>query len=86
MKVRSLSCRLSQSVTSLVRSISSAVQKDASAFLYIFQMSSCAMGKRTKWLGLSCRSGSRGRSALGSAMDVGDCSGEDVLVLKVSQL
>jgi hypothetical protein len=49
-----------------VRSISSAVQKDASAFLYICQMSSCSMGKRTKRCGFSCRSGSRGRSVLGS--------------------
>ncbi len=39
---------LSQSVASLERLISSAVQKEASAFLYILQMSSCWMGKRTK--------------------------------------
>ena len=50
---------------SIVRSISSAVQKDALACLYICQMSSCSMGKRTKWCEFSCRSGSRGKSLLG---------------------
>ena len=39
---------VSQSTASLERSISSAVQKEASAFLYILQMLLCWMGKRTK--------------------------------------
>jgi hypothetical protein len=38
----------SQSTALLERSISSAVQKEASAFLYILQMLLCWMGKRTK--------------------------------------
>ena len=51
-----------------MRSISSAVQKDTSFFLYICQMSLCSMGKRKKRFGFSCRIGSRGRSVLGSAV------------------
>jgi hypothetical protein len=39
---------VSQSTALLERSISSAVQKEASAFLYILQMLLCWMGKRTK--------------------------------------
>ena len=51
-----------------MRLISSAVQKDALAFLYIFQMLSCLMGKRTKRFEFSCRIGLRGRSVLVSAV------------------
>ena len=40
------------------RSISSAVQKEASVFLYIRQMSLWWMGKSTKRCGFSCSSGS----------------------------
>ena len=57
----------SQSTASLERSISSAVQKEASAFLYILQMSLCWMGKRTKRWGFAWRSGSGGRMPLFSA-------------------
>jgi hypothetical protein len=48
MKCCSVGESLFQSVVSAERWISSSVQKDASAFLYILQMSSCWMGKRTK--------------------------------------
>jgi len=47
-----------QSFASWARSISSAVQKEASAFLYISQISSCWMGKMTNLPGFSWRSGS----------------------------
>ena len=43
---------------SLERSTSSAVQKEASAFLYICQISWCSIGKMTKRQGFSLRSGS----------------------------
>ena len=52
----SLSC--SQWVRSFERSTSSAVQKDASAFLYICQMSWYWMGNTTKRRGLSRNKGS----------------------------
>ena len=59
MKLRSVSDKnLTQSVRSAERSISSAVQKEASAFLYIHQMSLWWMGKSTKRCGFSCSSGS----------------------------
>ncbi len=48
----------SQSVMSLERSISLAVQKDASAFFYILQMLGCWMGKSTKRWGFGRSSGS----------------------------
>ncbi len=48
MKWRSLSVRRFQSVVSVLRLISSAVQNEASACLYKLQMLSCWMGKRTK--------------------------------------
>ncbi len=64
MKWCSLSVSLFQSAMSAVRSISSAVQKDAWAFLYIFQMSAWHMGKRMIWCGFSCRSGSGASSPL----------------------
>jgi hypothetical protein len=57
MKCCSVGESLFESVVSAERSISSAVQKDASAFLYILQMLSCWMGKRTKQLGLAWRNG-----------------------------
>ena len=53
---------LTQSVRSAERSISSVVQKEASAFLYIREMLAWWMGKSTKWCGFSCRSGSKVRS------------------------
>ena len=46
MEWRALSVRRFQSVVLVLRSISSAVQNEALAFLYIRQMSSCWMGKR----------------------------------------
>ena len=52
MKWRSLSVRRFQFVVSVLRSISSAVQNEASAFLYIRQMSSCWMGKEQNGGGL----------------------------------
>ena len=64
MKLRSVSDSLIQSVRSAERSISSAVQKEASAFLYILQMSLCWVGKRTKRWGFACRSGSAARVRL----------------------
>mmetsp|Transcript_20804 Transcript_20804/g.62227 ORF Transcript_20804/g.62227 Transcript_20804/m.62227 type:complete len:209 (+) Transcript_20804:380-1006(+) len=58
-KWRSLSLSLtSQSLWSCARSTSSAVQNDASAFLYMAQTSLCSIGKRTKRFGFSWRSGS----------------------------
>jgi len=68
MKRRSLSVRRFQSVVSVLRSISSAVQNEASAFLYIRQISSCWMGKRTKRWGFAWRSGLGARSLLVSAV------------------
>ncbi len=64
MKCCSIVESLSQSTALLERSISSAVQKEASAFLYILQMSLCWMGKRTKQRGLAWRSGSGARVPL----------------------
>ena len=61
MKCCSVSVSLFESVVSAERSISSAVQKDASAFLYILQMLSCWMEKRTKRLWLAWRNGSGAR-------------------------
>ena len=62
MKCRSVGESLFESVVSAERSISSAVQKDASAFLYILrQMLSCWMGKRTKQLGFAWSNGSGAR-------------------------
>ena len=57
MKCCSVDKSLFQSAVSAERSISSAVQKDASAFLYILQMSLCWMGKRTKRRGFVWRNG-----------------------------
>jgi hypothetical protein len=57
-----------QSAMSLERSISLAVQKDASAFLYIFQMSECWMGKRTKQWGFGRRRVSGACRPLSSAI------------------
>ena len=62
MKWRLVSDSLTQSERSAERSISSAVQKEASAFLFIRQMSAWWMGKSTKRCGFSCRSGSGARS------------------------
>ncbi len=67
-KWHSLADSLPQSTMSAVRLISSAVQKDALAFLYIRQMLAWCMGKRTKWCGFSCSSGSGARSPLFSAV------------------
>ena len=62
MKCRSVGESLFESVVSAERSISSEVQKDASAFLYILrQMLSCWMGKRTKQLGFAWSNGSPGQ-------------------------
>jgi hypothetical protein len=68
MKRRSLADSLSQSAMSAVRSISSAVQKNALAFLYICQMLAWCMRKSKKWCGFSCDSGSGARSALFSVV------------------
>ena len=62
-----MSDSLIQSVRSAERYISSAVQKEALAFLYIHQMSLWWMGKSTKWCGFSCSS-SLGASPLFSAI------------------
>jgi hypothetical protein len=67
-KWRSLSDSLSQSAMSAMRLISSAVQKDASAFLYICQMSAWCMGKSTKQCGSSCSSGLGARSLVFSGL------------------
>ena len=48
MKCFSLLVSFSQSLMSAARSISSAVQKDASAFLYMCHTSGCLIGKSTK--------------------------------------
>ncbi len=75
-KWHSLADSLSQSAMSAVRLISSAVQKDALAFLYILQMSAWFMGKSTKQCGFSFSSGSGARSPLFSAILCFDsCSG-----------
>ena len=59
MKWRSLSLSFcSQSFMSWQRSISSAVQNEASAFLYMAQTSACSMGKSTKRCLFSVRMGS----------------------------
>jgi len=68
MKWRLLSVRQSQSVVSVLRSIYLAVQNEASACLYICQISSCWMGKRTKRWRFARRSGSGARSPLVSAV------------------
>jgi hypothetical protein len=68
MKWHSSADSLSQSTMSAVRLISFAVQKDASAFLYIRQMSAWWMGKSTKQCGFSFSSGSGARSPLVSAV------------------
>lgn len=57
-KWRSSSFKASQWVKSLERSTSSAVQKEASAFLYICQISWYWMGKITNRRGLSSSNGS----------------------------
>ena len=62
-----MSDNLTQSVRSAERSISSAAQKEASAFLYICQMSLWWMGKSTMRCGFSWSSGS-GASPLFSAV------------------
>ena len=61
MKCCSIGESLFQSVVSAERSISLAVQKDASAYLYILQMLLCWMGKRTKRLGFAWRNSSGAR-------------------------
>ena len=58
MKCLSLSVSFSQSFMSLLRSISSGVQKTDMCCLYLAQRSSCLIGKITKRSGLSWRSGS----------------------------
>ena len=64
MKWRSLSLSFcSQSFMSWQRSISSAVQNEASAFLYIAHTSACSMGKSTKRFGFSMSSGSGVKSS-----------------------
>ena len=64
MKWRSLSLSFcSQSFMSWQRSISSAVQNEASAFLYMAQTSACSMGKSTKRFGFSMSSGSGVKSS-----------------------
>jgi hypothetical protein len=67
-KWRSLADSLSQSTMSAVRLISSAVQKDASAFLYICQMLAWYMGKSTKRCGFSYSSSLGARSPSFSAV------------------
>ncbi len=62
MKCCSVVKSLSQSVALAARSISSAVQMDASEFLYILQMSLCWMEKRMKRWGFAWRSGSAASS------------------------
>ena len=62
MKSHSLSVRGFQSVASSKRLISSAVQNEASAFLYIHQMPLCWMENRTKGWGFARRSGLGARS------------------------
>jgi hypothetical protein len=64
MKWRLVLDSLFQSMRSAKRLISSAVQKEASAFLYIRQMLAWCMGKSTKQCGFSCSSGSVVRSPL----------------------
>ncbi len=68
MKCCSIAESLSQSVALAARSISSAVQKEALAFLQVLQMSLCWMGKRTKRWGFACRSGSAANSPVVSAI------------------
>merc|ERR1719319_1513486 len=58
MKYLSLAVSLSQSLRSHERSTSSAVQKLAWAFLYIFQMFEYWMGRITNLLGFSVSKGS----------------------------
>ena len=57
-KNRSLSDNFSQSFGSWDKSNSSAVQKEASAFLYICQISLCWIGNKTNRFGFSLRIGS----------------------------
>lgn len=68
MKWHLLSDSLFQSAVSAKRLISLAVQKEASAFLYILQMPLCWMGKRTKRRGFARRSGLGARNPLVSAV------------------
>ncbi len=68
MKCCSVGKSFFQSAMSLERSISSAVQKDASASLYIFQMSECWMGKRMKRWGFGRRRVSGACPPLSSAI------------------
>jgi hypothetical protein len=68
MKCCSVGESSAQSEASAERSISLAVQNDASAFLYILQMLLCWMGKRTKRWGFSRRSGSGARLLFISAI------------------
>merc|ERR1719240_1170969 len=67
MKCRSCSVSFSQSRVSCERSISSAVQNEASCFLYISQTSGYLMGNITHLSGLSRRMGSDASRALYSA-------------------
>jgi hypothetical protein len=68
MKCCSVVETLFQSVASAARSISSAVEKEALAFLYILQMLLCWMGNRTKRWGFACRSGSAASLPVALAM------------------
>ncbi len=68
MKCCSVGDNPAQSVVLAVRSISSAVQKDASAFFYICQISLCWIGKISKWWGFCLRRGSGARWPSISAM------------------
>ena len=61
MKNCSLSVRLAQSLASCARSSSSAVQKLASAFLYMSQTGVLVIGKSTNRFGFSVSKGSSGR-------------------------
>jgi hypothetical protein len=65
MKCCSLGPSVTQSLWSVDRSISSALQKDASACLYIFHTLCCCTGNRQNRSGLSCNMGSytQGRAA-----------------------
>ena len=65
-KCCSFSVSLAQSLRSCARSISSAVQNEASAFLYISQMRGYWIGKMTKRLGFSLSRGSLASSVCGS--------------------
>jgi hypothetical protein len=68
MKWHSASDSLFQSARLAERLISSVVQKEASAFSYICQMSAWCMGKSRKQCGFLCSSGSGARIPLFSAI------------------